>query len=65
MVTEYQILMIVVNYMRRVDTKDSALTLTFKAGIEGSNNDNDAKRRIEVYTYNNAVKALSEFKPNF
>jgi len=45
------------------DEKD--ITITFKAGIEDGNNHNDAKRRIEVYTYNNPVKALSEFKPNF
>src|SRR5215467_9485180 len=45
------------------DEKD--ITITFKAGIEEGKNHNDAKRRIEVYTYNNPVKALSEFKPNF
>ena len=41
------------------------VTITFKAGIEESNNNNDANKRIEVYTSNNAVVALSEFKPNF
>jgi two-component SAPR family response regulator len=44
---------------------DKDITLTFKAGIEDSNNHNDAKRRIEVHTHNNPVTALSEFKPNF
>jgi CheY-like chemotaxis protein len=44
---------------------DKDITTTFKAGIEDSNNHNDAKRRIEVHTYNNPVTALSEFKPNF
>jgi CheY-like chemotaxis protein len=43
------------------DEKD--ITLTFKAGIEASNT--DTNRRIEVYTSNNPVAALSEFKPNF
>ena len=41
------------------------VTITFKAGIEDSNNNNDANKRIEVYTSNNPVVALSEFKPNF
>ncbi|MGA9152574.1 MAG: response regulator [Candidatus Nitrosopolaris sp.] len=44
---------------------DEDVTKTFKAGIEDSNNHNDAKRRIEVHTHNNPVKALSEFKSNF
>ncbi|MGA9150203.1 MAG: response regulator [Candidatus Nitrosopolaris sp.] len=44
---------------------DKDITITFKAAIEESNNHNDAKKRIEVYTSNNPVKALSEFKPNF
>jgi CheY-like chemotaxis protein len=41
------------------------VTITFKAGIEDSNNNNDTNKRIEVYTSNNPVIALSEFKPNF
>jgi CheY-like chemotaxis protein len=45
---------------------DKDITITFKAGIEDSNNNhNDANRCIEVHTYNNPVAALSEFKPNF
>jgi two-component SAPR family response regulator len=42
---------------------DADVTITFKAGIEDINN--DANKRIEVYTSNNPVVALSEFKPNF
>jgi CheY-like chemotaxis protein len=38
---------------------------TFKAGIEESNNSADVNKRIEVYTSNDPVVALSEFKPNF
>jgi CheY-like chemotaxis protein len=41
------------------------ITITFKAGIEDSSNHTDANKRIEVYTSNNPVLALSEFKPNF
>ena len=44
---------------------EADVTLTFKAGIEDNNNKTDANRRIEVYTSNNPVAALSEFKPNF
>jgi len=44
---------------------DEDVTITFKTGIEDSNNQTDANRRIEVYTSNNPVMALSEFKPNF
>ena len=45
------------------DEKD--ITLAFKVGIEESNNNNDINKRIEVYTSNDPVVALSEFKPNF
>jgi CheY-like chemotaxis protein len=44
---------------------DSDVTLTFKAVIEESNNDIDVNKRIEVYTSNDPVVGLSEFKPNF
>jgi hypothetical protein len=40
---------------------DKDITTTFKAGLEENNNHNDANRRIEVYTSNNPVDALSEF----
>ena len=42
---------------------DADVTMTFKVGIEDINN--DANKRIEVYTSNNPVVALSELKPNF
>ena len=44
---------------------DADVTITFKAVIEDSNNNNDTNKRIEVYTSNNPLVALSEFKPNF
>ena len=44
---------------------DEDLTMTFRAVIEDSNNDVDVNKRIEVYTSNDPVLALSEFKPNF
>src|SRR5215469_2829141 len=44
---------------------DADLTTTFKAAIEDCNDGNDANKRIEVYTANDPVVALSEFKPNF
>ncbi len=44
---------------------DADVTITFKAGIEQTNNNNDANKRIEVYASNSPVVALSEFKPNF
>ena len=40
------------------------LTLTFKAALEWDYHKND-KIRFEIYTYNNPLVALSEFKPNF
>jgi len=47
-----------------IDDDDDTI-VTFKAGIEDSNNKTDANKRIEVYTSSNPVVALSEFKPNF
>jgi CheY-like chemotaxis protein len=44
---------------------DADLTMTFRAVIEDSNNDVDVNKRIEVYTSNDPVESLSEFKPNF
>jgi DNA-binding response OmpR family regulator len=45
---------------------DVDVTITFKAVIEDSNkNHNYADRRIEVYTSNDPIEALSDFKPNF
>ncbi|MGB6590203.1 MAG: hypothetical protein WBE68_01695, partial [Candidatus Nitrosopolaris sp.] len=38
---------------------DADVTITFKEVIEDSNNSNDANKRIEVYTSNTPVVALS------
>ena len=40
------------------------ITLTFKATLEGSNNDN-SNIKFEVYTYNDPLAALLEFKSDF
>src|ERR1700747_2450401 len=42
---------------------EADVTTTFKAVIEESNN--DVNKKIEVYTSNDPVVALSEFEPNF
>ena len=46
---------------------DTDITITLKAVIEDSNESNAAhsNKRIEVYTSNDPVVALSEFRPNF
>jgi CheY-like chemotaxis protein len=44
---------------------DVDVTTTFKAIIEDRNNDGDVNKRIKVYTCNDPVLALSEFKPSF
>jgi CheY-like chemotaxis protein len=44
---------------------DTDVTITLKAVIEDSNNSNDANKKIEVYSSNDPVLALSAFKPNF
>ena len=44
---------------------DEDIALTFKAGIEDSNNYANGNKRIEVYTSNDPILALNEFKPNF
>jgi len=44
---------------------DPDITLTFKSGIEDNNNSSKHNKRIEVITYNEPLKALSEFKPDF
>ena len=41
---------------------DPDLTLTFKAGLEGYHY---GKKRFEVYTYNDPLLVLKEFKPHF
>jgi DNA-binding response OmpR family regulator len=42
---------------------DNDITTTFKAAIEDNNR--SANKRMEVYTSNDPLVALSEFKPNF
>jgi CheY-like chemotaxis protein len=42
---------------------EADVTITFKTGIEESNN--DPNTRIEVYTSNDPMLALLEFKPVF
>jgi len=44
---------------------DADIITTFKAAIEDGNNGNYINKRIEVYTSNDSVVALSDFKPNF
>ena len=42
------------------------VTLTFGIGLEGYYyQDNERRRRFEVYSYNDPEVALSKFKPNF
>jgi DNA-binding response OmpR family regulator len=41
------------------------ITTTFKIGIESNNNHANHDKRIEVYTYNDPLAALSDFKPDF
>jgi CheY-like chemotaxis protein len=45
---------------------DPDITLTFKAGLDGHYyGDGDKRRRFEVYTYNDPLLVLTQFKPNF
>ena len=45
---------------------DPDITLTFKAGLDGYNyGDGDKKKRFEVYTYNDPLLVVKEFKPQF
>jgi CheY-like chemotaxis protein len=50
---------------------DPDITYTFKAGIEysstdnGNNSSSSSSNKIEVYTYNDPLEALSEFKPHY
>ena len=41
---------------------ESDITLTFKKGLETENNENHL---FKVYTYNEPLEALSQFKPKF
>jgi DNA-binding response OmpR family regulator len=44
---------------------DPDITVTFKVGLEDSNNNADVNKRIEVHTSNDPALALSKFKSNF
>jgi CheY-like chemotaxis protein len=45
---------------------DPDITLTFKAGLDGYYyGDGDEKKRFEVYSYNDPLLILKEFKPHF
>jgi hypothetical protein len=46
---------------------DPDITFTYKSGLEQyyEGDDIDNKARFEVYTYNDPLVALSEFKPHF
>jgi CheY-like chemotaxis protein len=44
---------------------DTDITFTFKKGLEAENNNTNNKTFFKVYTYNNSLEALSQFKPNF
>lgn len=44
---------------------DPDITLAFKLGLDDDDYYYENRRRFEVYTYNNPLVALSEFKPNF
>ena len=44
---------------------DADLSMTFREAIQDSNKDVHVNKRIEVYTSNDPVMSLSEFKPNF
>ena len=45
---------------------DPDITLTFKAGLDGRYyGDADKKKRFDVYTYNNPILVVKEFKPQF
>ena len=44
---------------------DPDLTLTFKAGLDGYCYGDDYKKRFEVYTYNDPLIVLTQFKPHY
>ena len=45
---------------------DPDVTLTFKAGLDGYYyGDGDKRKRFEVYSYNNPILVVKEFKPHF
>ena len=44
---------------------DPDLTLTFKAGLDGHYYGDNNKKKFEVYSYNDPLLVLTEFKPQF
>ncbi|HEU4822166.1 MAG TPA: response regulator [Nitrososphaeraceae archaeon] len=44
---------------------DTDITFTFKKGLEAENSNKNNKTFFKVYTYNNPLEALSQFKPDF
>jgi len=44
---------------------EADVTITFKAGIEDTNKNDIASKRIEVHTSNDPIVALSEFKSDY
>ena len=44
---------------------DPDITLTFKAGLDGHYYGDGEKKRFEVYSYNDPLLVLKEFKPHF
>ena len=44
---------------------DIDIIFTFKKGLEAENSNKNSKTFFKVYTYNNPLEALSQFKPNF
>lgn len=54
-------------YLRRILIVDDQadIALTFKKGLEAENESSGSTGVFEVYTYNDSLTALSEFKPHF
>ena len=54
-------------FLKRILVVDDEadVALTFKVGLESYYYQDNEKRRFEVYTYNDPLQALSEFKPHF
>src|SRR5215475_1521579 len=44
---------------------DPDVTLTFKAGLDGQYYGDGNKKRFEVYTYNDPLLVVKEFKPHY
>jgi DNA-binding response OmpR family regulator len=44
---------------------DPDITLTFKKGLEAENSNRNNRIFFKLYTYNDSLLALSQFKPNF